>query len=221
MAVTLGEEIMLLAFNEKSGSAKTPSATSWGVVAGTLLELALAGRVDIDDNRMIVLDRTPLEVPLLDKKLTQLVEWSRKRRRPRKASDWLMREHLGALKPVRKSLIERGIVAADRRTALGFIGYHRYPITDKALVQDIRDRLTAAVLHGEQPDEHTAGLVAILHATKLQRRAFPSIPVKDVKPRMIEISEGHWTGESVQQAIKTVQAVTVAVTAATVVTTTQ
>ena len=221
MAVTLGEEIMLLAFNEQSGRMKTPSAASWGIVAGTLLELALAGRVDLDDSRVVVIDQSPIGVPLLDSKLSQLVEWSAKRKKPRKASDWLMHEHLGALKSVRESLIERGVIKADRRTALGFFRYTRYPIVDKAVEPEVRERLNEAVLHGKRPDEHTAGLVAILHAAKLHRRAFPDIPVPEVKPRMVEISEGHWTGESIQQAIKAVQAIGLAIATATVITTSQ
>ncbi|ALC21368.1 GPP34 family phosphoprotein [Streptomyces pristinaespiralis] len=215
MAVTLGEEIMLLSLDDESGAAKDRQSAGWAVAGGILLDLVMAGRVSVDDGRVRVTDQAPTGVALLDGRLEQLAAWAGRRSRPPKVTDWLTKDHSKAVTATIESLRERGLVAQEQHKVLGLFPVKRYPEADGAAERELRERLAAVVLEGGAPDDRTAGLVALIHSAKLHRLAFPGVPRKELSARMSEISEGQWAGESVRKAIRDMQAAMVAVTVVT------
>ncbi|MFE4449982.1 GPP34 family phosphoprotein [Streptomyces sp. NPDC056796] len=215
MAVTLGEEIMLLSLDDESGAAKDRQAAGWAVAGGILLELVLAGRLSVSGGRLSVADRTPTGVGLLDERLGLVDAWASKKSTSPKVTNWLTRDHHKAVGAAIGSLRARGLVAEEEHRVLGLFPVRRYPGTDGSAERELRARLASVVLRGTDPDDRTAGLVALIHAAKLHRLAFPEVPAKEVKPRMEKIAEGHWAGDDVRTAIRTMQAAMVAVTAAT------
>lgn len=217
MRVTLGEEIMLLSLDDESGTSKDRSSTGWGVAGGILLDLALAGRVAVADGRLTVVDRSPTGVPLLDGRLERIADWAGSGSR-KKASDWLAKDQAKAVGSAVESLCERGLVTEERVRLLGLFPVRRYPEADGSVERELRERLVSVVVDGAEPDDRTSGLIALLHAARLYRQAFPELPRKRVEPRMAEIAEGNWAGDSVRGAIRDVQAAVAVVTTITVVT---
>ncbi|GGU32583.1 GOLPH3/VPS74 family protein [Streptomyces lavendofoliae] len=217
MTVTLAEEVALLSLDDASGAAKEQSSAGWAVAGGILLELAMAGRVTVSDGRLAVTDPTPTGNALLDGRLARLEEWTR-RKSPRKVADWLTKDQSKAVAATVESLCERGLVVEERGKVLGLFPVRRYPEADGSVERELRARLTSVVVHGMEPDDRTSGLVALLHAAKLDRLAFPDIPRKLVAPRMAKIAEGQWAGDGVREAIRNMQAAMVAITAATAAT---
>ncbi|GGW43421.1 GOLPH3/VPS74 family protein [Streptomyces xantholiticus] len=215
MAVTLGEEIMLLSLDDESGAAKDRQSAGWAVAGAILLDLVMAGRVSVDDGRVEVTDRTTTGTPLLDGRLEQLAAWAGRRNKPPKVTDWLTKDHSKAVSATIDSLRGRGLVAEEQHKVLGLFPVKRYPEADGSTERELRERLAAVVLHGATPDDRTAGLVALIHSAKLHRLAFPDLPRKQLSPRMTEIADGQWAGESVRTAIRNMQAAMVAVTVAT------
>ncbi|QES47342.1 hypothetical protein DEJ50_05370 [Streptomyces venezuelae] len=212
--VTLGEEIMLLSLDDESGWAKSRQAAGWAVAGGILLELVMAERVSVTGAYLGVLDSTPTGEPLLDGRLAQLEAWM-KGRSKRRVTDWLTKDHTKAVGAAVQRLSERGLVTEERHKVLGLFPVRRYPEADGSTERELRERLTATVLGKADPDERTAGLLALLHSAKLHRLAFPEQPRKEVAQRMAEITAGEWAGESVRLAIRDMQAAVIAVTAAT------
>ncbi|MGW0788375.1 GOLPH3/VPS74 family protein [Streptomyces sp. NPDC002911] len=218
MPVTLGEEIMLLSLDDESGAAKEQQTAGWAVAGGILLELVLAGRLSVDGGRLSVADRTPTGVALLDERLALMDTWAAKKSKPPKVTDWLARDHGKAVGATIESLRSRGLVIEERRKVLGLFPVRRYPEAGGATEVELRERLAAVVLRGADPDDRSAGLVALIHAAGLHRLAFPEVPPREVKPRMAEIAQGQWAGDDVRTAIRTMQAAMVVVNTAVVVT---
>ncbi|MER5933510.1 GPP34 family phosphoprotein [Streptomyces sp. NPDC002054] len=213
--VTLGEEIMLLSLDDESGSAKSQQAAGWAVAGGILLELVMAERVSVTGKYLGVLDSTPTGEPLLDGRLALLETWMQGRSK-RRVTDWLTKDHTKAVGATVQRLSERGLVTEERHKVLGLFPVRRYPEADGATERALRERLTATVLGKADPDERTAGLIALLHSAKLHGLAFPEQPRKEVTQRMAEIAAGEWAAESVRLAIRDMQAAVIAVTAATI-----
>ncbi|MFD3981576.1 GPP34 family phosphoprotein [Streptomyces griseus] len=218
MAVSLGEEIMLLSLDDATGAAKGETAARWGVAAGMLLELAMAGRVTVKGGRVEVFDPSPTGDALLDGRLDRLARWVHGASSSRKVTDWLTRDQAKGSQDVVESLVGRGLVTEEKHRALGVFPVRRYPEADGTVERELRARLADVVLHEAEPDARTSSLVALLHATGMHPQAFPGVPRKRIAPRMARIAEGHWAGVSVGEAIRDVRAAISAVTLVTVLT---
>ncbi|MFC8226734.1 GPP34 family phosphoprotein [Streptomyces sp. NPDC057287] len=218
MSVTLGEEIMLLSLDDESGAAKDREAAGWAVAGGIVLELVLAGRLTVGGGRLVVADRTPTGVGLLDERLGLIDAWAAKKSSAPKVTDWLTRDHGKAVGATIDSLRARGLVSEEQHKVLGLFPVRRYPEADGVPERELRERLASVVLRGADPDERTAGLIALIHAAKLHRLAFPEARAREVTPRMEKIADGQWAGDDVRTAIRTMQAAMVAVTVVTTVT---
>ncbi|GGP66160.1 GOLPH3/VPS74 family protein [Streptomyces sindenensis] len=216
MTVSLGEEIMLLSLDDETGAAKGESAARWGVAAGMLLELVMAGRVTVKGGRVEVFDPTPTGDALLDGRLDRLTRWVHEASSSRKVVAWLTRDHAKGSQDVVDSLVARGLVTEEKHRALGVFPVRRYPEADGTVERELRARLAAVVLEGAEPDIRTGALVALVHATGMHRQAFPGLPKKQVAPRTAGIAEGHWVGASVGEAIRDLQAAISTVTVVTV-----
>lgn len=221
MHVTLAEELVLLSLDDRTGAQKEGVGTAWAAAGGLLAELVLAGRVEVTDGRLGVVDRTPTGDPLLDGRLERLDEWIAGKRQGRaKAAEWLTKDRATVVRDTELRLCERGLVTEERHRVLGIFPVRHYPEADGSVERALRERLTAVVLDGAEPELRTAALIALLHSAKLHRLAFPDLPRKQVQPRFAEIAAGDWAAESVGEAIRNMQATMAAVIAATTAATT-
>ncbi|MFE7096313.1 GOLPH3/VPS74 family protein [Streptomyces erythrochromogenes] len=212
--ITLAEEIMLLSLDDESGAVRQRQAVAPALAGAILLELVLAERVSISGKHLELRSTEPTGEPLLDDRLRLMETWLRRLSR-RRVADWLMKDYMKATSPVLERLGERGLVAEQVRKVLGVFPQRRYPEVDGTVERALRERLAAAVLGNAQPDDRTAGLIALLHGAKLHRLAFPGHSPAAVKPRMAEIADGQWAAEGVRAAIRDMQAAMVVIMAAT------
>ncbi|KPC59633.1 GOLPH3/VPS74 family protein [Streptomyces chattanoogensis] len=204
MAITLAEEIMLLSLDDESGVPEQRQAAGWAVAGAILLELVLTGRASVEGKYLELTDRTPTGEPLLDGRMALLDAWLRGREK-RRVTDWLTKDRGKAANAAVESLCARGVVVEQQHRALGLFLTRRYREADSTPEAELRRRLRAVVLDGAAPDERTAGLVALIHAAKLHRLAFPDVPRRQVADRMAEVASGQWAADSVRAAIRNMQ----------------
>ncbi|MEU8321105.1 GPP34 family phosphoprotein [Nonomuraea sp. NPDC048881] len=203
MTVTIAEELLLLAHDEEAGKQLIGGVQLDPALGGAILaELAAAGRVELADDRVTVTDPTPLGDAELDAALARMAEDGK----ARKPAWWVQRLQSDKLRRrLLTRLAEAGVLAEERGRVLGVFPTTRWPEADPQVEADVRERVTA-VLAGADPDERTATLIAIMHAAKLDRKAFPGADRERVK----EIAEGEWAGQAVA---KTITAITAAIAA--------
>ncbi|WP_431676581.1 GOLPH3/VPS74 family protein [Kitasatospora sp. KL5] len=214
MAVTLPEEMMLLSLDDESGQAKDGLMLGLPLSGAIVLELAFAGRVTLADGQVRVVDTRPTGVELLDGRLAALAAWTEGRRRT-KIGDWLMKDQRTSVRAAEESLCRRGLVTEEKHKLLGLIPVRRYPEADGSVERELRERLTGAVLRGEEADDRTAALIALLQAGLLHRIAFPGVPRREVEPRMKAFTEGHGVTESIRVAVGAMYAAVAATMVAT------
>lgn len=166
-AVALAEELLLLAYDDKSGKAVgSRIGLDLGMTAAVLVDLALAGRVAFSDGSMVVTDPTPTGEPIADEVLGRMAADT-----PHTPASWVQRLRHGLRDRILADLCGRGVMQDVDETAMeGFVHVHRYPSVDARVEAEIRGRL-AAVLTGEQvPDERTAALAALVAAVRMEPR---------------------------------------------------
>jgi hypothetical protein len=204
--LTLAEEVMLLSLDDDSGAAKERAGAHWALAGAALVELVLAGRVEVEDDRAKVVDASPLGVPHLDTALASIAE---------KGPELKVKRALERAKCVHdrttESLISRGLVREEKKKVLGLFPVTRYPEADGAAETELRERLASVVLRGADPDERTASLVALIRGAKLGKLAFPGEDRRQVDTRMEEIAKGQWVQPAVRRAIDQAEAIIIAV----------
>ncbi|WP_326826693.1 GOLPH3/VPS74 family protein [Streptosporangium sp. NBC_01756] len=191
---TIAEEVLLLAYSEDEGRQLVGSSELDAALGGALLaELAVNGRIDLADKKVTVLDPTPLGDEELDATLARIAAESKER----KPDWWVYKLHSAKLrKRLLTRLAEQGVLREEQRKILGIFPSTRYPESDPRVEEEIRERVRS-VLSGAVPDERVAVLVAVLHAAKVDRKAFPDASRERIK----EITEGDWAGKAVAKTI--------------------
>ncbi|MCK2214388.1 GPP34 family phosphoprotein [Actinomadura sp. ATCC 31491] len=214
MKVTIAEELLLLAYSEDEGKPLVGAVQLDPALAGALLaELAVEGRVELSDKKLVLSGAEPLGDDELDAVLARVAEDGKER----KPAWWVQRLQSAKLRNrLLTRLAQAGVLSEQRGKVLGLFPVTRWPEADPGVEAEVRERV-ASVLGGADPDARTAVLIAIMHAAKLDRKAFPGAS----KERIKEIAEGAWAADAVAKTIAAINAAAMAaITAATVAATT-
>ncbi|MEU3143089.1 MULTISPECIES: GPP34 family phosphoprotein [unclassified Streptomyces] len=212
---TLGEQLLLLSLDDESGTAKESAKVAPAIAAAALVELALAGRIDVTGDEVTVVDATPPGEPALDAALEAVAG----KEKPGSTKDWINRLKTDAVARANAGLIGKGLVREEKKKVLGLFPVRRYPEADGSVEAAVRQRLHAVVLQGAAPDERTASLVALLHGAKLHRLAFPGADGRRVEAAMESVSRGRWSATAVRHVVKAAEDALTAIIAVTVTTT--
>ncbi|MFE2419624.1 GPP34 family phosphoprotein [Streptomyces hokutonensis] len=190
--LTIGEQIVLLALDEKTGELReAPLRVSLAASAAALLELELPGTpvspaaAAMDEHKRNHPEETPRE--------------------------WLLAVREAALDAAYQGLLEKGLVREEGRRVLGVFGSVKHPVTDPSELAALRGRLTSVLAEGQDPDERTAALITVLHHSGL-KAVLPQGPALD--DRLTAITEGQGRAAALGDSIRTTIAALTAVIAA-------
>jgi plasmid stability protein len=163
-SIALAEELLLLAYDDQTGKATgSRIGLDLGMAAAVMVDLALAGRIAYVDGYLKVIDPSPVGDPIADAVLAKAVAGD-----PHTPAQWIQRLRHGLRARVLADLVERGVVQDVDETQMDFIHVHRYPTIDRAFETEIRERLAAALISEEAPDERTAALATLLCAIRME-----------------------------------------------------
>jgi len=213
--MNLVEEFTLLAYDDDGTPLTDSTHLDYGLGGGLLLELALAGRVDVADKRVIVLDPRPTGDPLIDAALMRIVADDKSR----KSGHWVSKFAKDTRYQVLDKLVAEGILRVEKDKVLWVFPRTKYPAAhgvEPVQETDARERMRRAVLGSGAVEPRTAALGALVAATDLDQKVFADLDRKAVKARLRDIGEGAWGAAAVQKAIEEIQAaVLVAIVAST------
>jgi hypothetical protein len=214
----ISEEFLLLVTSPKGKWLAGSDAVPLALAGGLLAELALRGRVTVDDrDRIAVADRSSLGDPVLDDAVATFAGTQGK-----KPKDVLGKVAKGLSDRLYVRLVEAGIVEVHK---VRLLPVRHFPLRDSAPRQRTWDDL-AAVLRGDRPPTPRAGvLLGLTVATAALPRVFPpegyGLSRRDLEKRAAAATDTAWATDAVGRAVRdaqaaTVAAVTTAVMAATV-----
>jgi hypothetical protein len=213
--MSLPEEFLLLAYAEDGTPLTDGTHLDNGLGGAVLLELALAGRVGIEDKRVVVADPSPTGDPLLDDNLARVGAEPK----ARKPGHWVSKFAKNARPRVLGKLVADEVLTVEEDRVLGVFPRKKYPSAGRvppAPEADALQRLRSAVLGSGPVEPRTAALCALVAATELDRKVLTDLDRKLVKTRLKEIGEGAWAADAVRKAIEDIQvAVMVAIVAST------
>ncbi len=217
---TLIAEDVLLMLLEHAGGFVSGDNRKPALAGAVLAELALSGAVEIETEKglwkrakVVVEDPATVTDPVLVEALADIDA------KKRSAQDLVNR--LGKELPDQlcARLVERGLLRREDSKVLGLVSRTRWPATNSPHEQALRAAVRRALTGGEDPDQRTATVIAILAAADVLPKVVDrgTMSKKDLKKRAAAIADGGWATEAVRKAIQAAQAAVMAgVTAATV-----
>ncbi|MBU6532334.1 GPP34 family phosphoprotein [Streptomyces sp. NPDC057245] len=214
METTLGEQIMLLSLDDTTGAAQLQSQSEYMISSASVLELALADRVRMEGDHLVVTDPTPPGVAVLDEALARIAGAAE----PKDVQAWIFELREEAVAGARQGLLDKGVIREERTRRWGIFPTTRYPEADGAPEARLRRKLTAVALEGEEPDERTAALLVLLHTGGLAELVFAGADRTAADERMARLAEGHWAEPAMKQLVDSVYTALSTYTASTTVT---
>lgn len=166
--LSIPESLLLLALNEKNGTFQK-KFLSPGLTGGLLIELAMAGRLGVDEKKRLVLkDDTPVKKELLDLAISRI-----KAEPPKDVRRWTVTLMSLGGKSIEAHLVEmlvkKGILRVDETKSLGIFKARKYQVTDTAARDELRARLRAAALGEKEPDPRSAAILILMVQCELPR----------------------------------------------------
>lgn len=165
-ALTLPEEIVLLTLDDETGRpvGRQGMASGLALAGALMMELALAGRIDTDRDRLDVHSLTPMQDPVLDRALEQLSTTHDSRG----ALMLLAREEAPLRAAVLAGLEARGLLRrVDGRVLLVFPERRWLKPEDRPEPREVRARLIRAIESEDIPDPREALLLGLAQAAAL------------------------------------------------------
>ncbi|MGC7094065.1 GOLPH3/VPS74 family protein [Amycolatopsis lurida] len=201
----IAEDLVLLVFDDESGKPDSMVTNLPYALAGALLiELGIENRIGVDEEnkgRLVLLDRTPPAHPVLADALVKLEKFDG--RKPKDAISPLSGQKL--TERLLDGLADRGVLRREEGKVLKLFPVTRWPAEDSAHEVELRKTLNAVLVDGQDPDERTAALVAVLAAIKAASKVLDLAERADrklVDQRAKDIAEGNWGSAATRKAIE-------------------
>jgi hypothetical protein len=217
----IAEDLLLLMYDDETGKPITGSpGLDFALAGAVLIELTLQNKLDITGpntgekpGRLKVLDGTPTGDPILDERLSFVVN-----KPGRKPKDQIRRLSKNLRDQLLSRLAERGVLQAEEGRVLGLFPVTRWPAKDARHEAQVRAQLESVLKIGTTPDERTGALIALMSALNVVPKVVTdAVDKRALKRRAKEIADSDWAADAVKKAVAEMQA---AVAAAIMVSTT-
>jgi hypothetical protein len=221
----IAEDLLLLLLDDVKGTVSAWGSTDAVLGGAVLAELAVAGLVTVDDHQSIwrtdkvhAAGEPPADLdPVLAEALATIAE------KDRKASDLVGRIGKGLEERLATRLADRGVLERRDGKLLGLFPRTTWPTKDSSHEDGVRRAVTSALVEGQDPDERTGALIALLAAVDQAHQgvvAGTGAKKRELNQRAKQIAEGQWAAKAVKDAVDAATAAMVgAVVASTAATT--
>lgn len=166
-SLTLAEELLLVALDDERGTLLPlpPFSMEVASAAALVMDLALLGRIDTDEQALTVLSTAPTGNVLLDEVLAQLSAVTT----TRTTADWMNRLATGTETRDRiiAALVRRGVLQSVEKRLLWVFKTRVYPPTSGLEEREVKSRVMTLLNNDEIPDPRDSLLVGLLRATTL------------------------------------------------------
>jgi len=182
---TLGEDLVLLSINPRSGRLANATRLRFGLAGSELVRLAASRRVDITGGRIVVLDGGPTGDSELDAALASLAQAGR----PPQPRKWVGAPRRKITDAYLARLASAGAVRAEPGALLT-----RWRIVDEARCASLRARLDAIVHGTGSVDSEQAAFAGLASASGLGELLYRGWGNRKLRKRLDQIAKGQWTG---------------------------
>lgn len=220
MELNLIEEFLLIALDDDKGRFVTNSThLHMGFAGAILLELALREKINIVNERVVLVDDAYEKEMVINK----TIDFIKSSDKDRKIKYWVHKLSNSARQmkeDTLSGLMNKGILGKEDSKILWIIPNTKYPTQNLTPENKVRQRLHNVMFKGEKANPRDVMLLSLIDVSQLTKEAFrDKEEYKIVKNKIKAISQDIEISQAVNRTIRDIQAaVMVAVLAAVVVT---
>jgi golgi phosphoprotein 3 len=204
-SLTLAEELLLVALDDERGTLipLPPFSMEVASAAALLMDLTLMGRIDTDEQALMVLSTTPTGNVLLDEVLAQVSAEAV----PRTTAEWMNRLATGTVTRDRiiAALVERGVLQSVEKRLLWVFKTRVYPPTSGLEEREVKSRVMTLLNNTEIPEPRDSLLVGLLRATTLLDELLSRAERHRLAPRIDQIADLEEVNRSMSRTIHDMQ----------------
>jgi len=208
----LAEELFILALDPDKGNIPGSLAAQlqYGLSGALLAELALMGKICVDDKKKLeLLDDSLCDDDLLNRTLTKIVQSDRLR----KMTHWVKLfsgNSKKTYKELGERLVEKGILQKEPRKYLWVIPSEAFPEKDASAKYFIKNNLRAVVLTGKKPDPYALALLSLVRACNMLDSVFTKDELKMARKLVDKKIQDLTIGKEVAETIQEIESAALA-----------
>ncbi|MDR3573090.1 MAG: GPP34 family phosphoprotein [Anaerolineaceae bacterium] len=208
----LAEELFILALDPEKGNipGSIASQLQYGLSGALLAELALMGKIGIDDKKKLeLLDLTLCGDELLDRTLMKII----KSDRLRKMTHWVKlfsSNSQRTFNELGERLVDKGILKKEPRKYLWVIPSEAFPEKDASAKYLIKNNLRAVVLTNKKPDPYVLALLSLVRACNMLESVFTKDELKLARKLVDQKIHDVTVGKEVAETIQEIEAAALA-----------
>jgi len=202
--LTLCEELLLVTIDDVKGAITSSvlDVLPYGLAGAVLAELALHGKIQLDDRKLVIIDDSLLNQPLLD----EIVLFLAQSKSPHKTAYWINKLAEWKLhKQALRSLVERGVLRQEEKRYLWVIPYDVYPQQDASAKYWLKTGLRAVVMAGEKAEPRTLILLSLLKACRMLNLVFTKDERKAAEFQIESLVKDEAFGEAVARTLDDIE----------------
>ncbi len=205
--LSFAEEIMLLLLEDEDGRMiHVPELSMRCVLAGAvLMELALAGKIDTDLEKLMVLDTEKTDDEMLDLALERIVAADR----VEAARFWV--EHLARDADAFRSmaldrLVEKGILNRVDDRLLWVFKTRRYPMVDGQAEREVKLRIMDILFRDIIPEPRDIVIICLVDACNIFKHILTERDHKLATERIRQCRQMDLIGQAVNKSVRDIEA---------------
>ena len=189
----LATDLLLLALDDERGTVLPDAAIGldYGLAGAMMMELALRGRLRLDEARVSAVD-TDTDDALLDEVSRTIAAT------PGKDLAYWIPQLVRSIGHLRQRMLDRlvsqGTLEKTRQRVLLLFHREIYPERDGRVEHDLRAQVDAVLLHGQSPDARTACLIHLAAACRVIDALYPKSQQAMIKKRIAELDDAGQAG---------------------------
>ena len=208
------EEVVLLLLDDEEGVFLPigKNTLELALTGSVLMELAFADRLDTDLERVMIVDRAPIGVPLLDRVLERIADNEDTNHTKAWIETLSMEETAAIQEHALASLVKRGILRQDEKRLFQETVKHlwvfrspRYFMVDGMARHDAGTRFTDVLFSDEIPDPRDIALVCLADACGILRVLFNEQEIEQIAPRIEQLRKMDLIGREIASAIAEIE----------------
>ena len=211
MNITIVEKILLLLLDDEKGTLPpVPQLTLHFVLAGAvLMELAMRGKIDTDDENILVVDRSAVGEEILDSTLALIASEPENREINfwinKIADDGAELTELGF-----KRLVEREVLEVNEKHYFWIVKTQTYPIVDDSPERRVKLRIMNILYGDEEPEQKDIVIICLMDACDMFRTILGPTELSKVRARIDEVAQLDEIGQITTKLVRDIQVALVA-----------